>query len=479
MSSDISLEDAIPLFYDDPLAFVLFVFPWGEGQLKDQDGPDGWQVKVLGELRDGTISATEAVQIAVTSGHGIGKSALVAWIILWFISTRPHPQIVVTANTKTQLETKTWRELAKWHKLAIHAEWFDWTAQKFFYKPHPETWFAACIPWSKERSEAFAGTHEQHVLVIFDEASIIDDIIWEVTEGAMTQSGAMWLAFGNPTRNSGRFHGCFHRWKHRWRTHQVDSRKAKMANAVQIQKWADDYGEDSDFFRIRVKGEFPRAGSMQFIGNDLTSAARGKHLHRDVYHHAARIIGVDVARFGDDQSVIAKRQGLFIHPLKKYRGIDTMTLASLVVQEIGDFKPDAVMVDETGLGAGVVDRLRQLGHTVIGINFGGKAINDVLYHRKGDECWGRMREGFKAGAAMPDDQELEDELTAREYGFSASGAYQLEKKDDMKSRGLSSPDCADAVALTYAEDVAPASFRDFGGMHHNVVEERYDPFQGM
>lgn len=472
-----TLEESIASFYADPLGYVYFAFPWGKpGVLANQEGPDTWQVDVLRDLGNGTISATEAVQLAVTSGHGIGKSCLVAWIILWFISTRPHPQIVVTANTKTQLETKTWRELAKWHKLAINGAWFKWSAQRFYLIEHPETWFAACIPWSKERSEAFAGTHEEHVLVVFDEASMVDDVIWEVTEGAMTQSGAFWVAFGNPTRNSGRFHGCFNRWKHRWITRQIDSRTAKMANKKQIDKWAEDYGDDSDFFRVRVKGQFPRVGSMQFIPTDIVVAARGKHLMLDQYGHAPRIIAVDVARYGDDQSVICKRQGLFCHPFRKFRGLDTMTLAGKVADEIKEFQPDAVFVDETGIGAGVIDRLRQLGHEIIGVNFGGEAADKELYHRKGDEMWGRTRDWLKSGAAIPDDQELEDELTAREYGYSAKNAYQLEKKSDMKERGLSSPDVADALVLTFAEHVMA---------RHDLNEitsdepTQYDPFANI
>ena len=198
-SSPASLEEAIAEFMTDPLGFVNAVFPWGEGELVGESGPDTWQAGVLSDIGQQCLTLDHALQYAVASGHGVGKTALIAWIILWFMSTRPHPQIVVTANTKSQLQTKTWRELSRWHKRAINAHWFDWQATSFKYKAHPETWTANAIPWSANNSEAFAGTHEAHVLVIYDEASAIDDVIWEVTEGAMTTPGAMWIAFGNPT----------------------------------------------------------------------------------------------------------------------------------------------------------------------------------------------------------------------------------------------------------------------------------------
>ncbi|MFH1091634.1 MAG: terminase, partial [Pseudomonadota bacterium] len=305
-SAEITLMEDVAGFGHDPLGFVHYVFPWGEGALEGHAGPDSWQEDVLNELGRGS-AGTAALRLAVASGHGIGKTALIAWITLWFISTRAHPQIVVTANTKPQLETKTWRELAKWHKLALNHDWFEWTSTKFYLQEHPETWFAAAIPWSKERPEAFQGAHERHVLMIYDEGSAIDQAIWEATEGAMTTPGAVWVVFGNPTRNTGAFRQCFGRQRHRWITRQIDSRTAKMADKAQIQRWIEDYGEDSDFVRVRVKGEFPRAASNQSIPSDLVEAAAGKSLSPEVYSRAPRTLGVDVARFGDDQTVIVRR----------------------------------------------------------------------------------------------------------------------------------------------------------------------------
>lgn len=449
-----ALVERIASFRADPLGFVYYCFPWGKGALTKHDGPDSWQRDVLVELGERTISADSATQIAVASGHGIGKTALIAWIILWFMSTRAHPQVVVTSNTGKQLSDKTWRELAKWHKASINSRWFEWTATRFYYKPHPETWFASAIPWSKERSEAFAGTHEENVLVLFDEASLIDDVIWEVTEGAMTQKGAFWVVFGNPTRNTGRFRECFKKFRHRWSYKQIDSRTAKMADNKKICHWIDDYGEDSDFVRVRVKGEFPRAASNQLISSDLVESAAGRTVSAGEYGHAPRILGVDVARFGDDQSVIIRRQGLAASGLKKFRELDTMKFAGLVAREIRDWDPDAVFIDGVGVGAGVVDRLRQLGYSVVEVNVGTAAVDDKQYSNLRAEIWCKMRDWLKAGAVIPDDSELKDDLIGPEYGYDSRDRIQLEKKDDMKERGLASPDSADALALTFTMPVA-------------------------
>ena len=457
-SVDRQIAETMAGYLNDPLGFVLCAFTWGSGELAEYDGPDAWQADLLRELGKGSVSPSEALRLATVSGHGIGKSALVAWIILWAMSTRPHLAGVVTANTGTQLSDKTWRELSVWHKRAVNRHWFKWTATKFYQVDNPETWFVSAIPWSKERPEAFAGLHAEHVLMIFDEASAVDDVIWETAEGAMTTPGAIWCVFGNPTRNSGKFFECFHRMRHRWITRQIDSRTARMANKAQLEQWVEDYGEDSDFVRIRVRGIFPRAGSCQLIASDLVEAAFGRSLRPEVFNHAPKVLGVDVARFGEDQSVICLRQGLACLKLSKHRGLDLMTLAGLVAQEIEREAPDAVFVDQGGLGAGVVDRLRQLKYrNIIGVDFGGAPLNRDLYLNKRTEMWCGLRDWLAQEVAMPPDEELRSDLVTPEYGFTGDkGQIALEKKQDMKKRGQASPDCGDALALTFAAPVRPS-----------------------
>lgn len=442
------LVDAIGEFYHDPLGFVLFAFTWGAGDLEGEAGPDPWQEELLLAIRDHTLTTEEALQIAVRSGHTIGKTTFIAWLILWFMSTRPHPQVVTTSNTETQLNTKTWRELSKWHRRAINASWFQWTATRFYHVSHPETWFASAIPWSIARPEAFAGTHEKHVLMIFDEASAIPPVIWETAEGSMNTPGAMWVVFGNPTQNSGRFFECFGKFKHRWLRREIDSRESNRADKAKIQQWIDDYGEDSDFVRVRVRGLPPRAGANQFIPSDVVEACR--KYTAEGFEAQARMLGVDVARYGDDQSVILRRQGRKVWYPRKFRGKDTMQLADHVIEEIRDFSPEYIFVDGVGVGAGVIDRLKQLGHSVIEVNAGGRPRDPREFLNVRAEMWGAMRAALKAGMELPDDREMMEELTQPEYYFTNKQQIILEAKDDMKARGLSSPDCADALALTFA-----------------------------
>ncbi len=379
------------------------------------------------------------------------NSTLIAWIVLWFLSTRPHPQIRITANTRDQLLKTTFRELALWHRRAINAHWFTFTATKLYRTDAPETWFAAAVPWSAENSEAFAGLHAEHVLVIFDEGSNIHENIFTVTQGAMTTNKPLWLVFGNPTRNTGSFYECFGSQQHRWITTTVDSREAKLANKELIQTWIDDYGLGSDFVKVRVLGEFPSAGSTQFIPSDHVERAMRNRVSLD--GQETRILAVDVARFGSDQTVFLERHGSKVLPLTKYRGLDTMQVAALVAERIEAIQPDCTFVDGTGLGAGVVDRLRSLNYRVIDVQAGAKPDDPEKYFNKRCEMWGRMRDWLRGDVELPQDDGLKTGLTSLEYGYSAKMAIQLEKKEDMKKRGLASPDEADALAYSFAEPV--------------------------
>ncbi|MBU8921284.1 MAG: hypothetical protein KOO63_05645 [Bacteroidales bacterium] len=390
------------------------------------------------------------------------NTALVAWIILWFMSTRTPIKAVVTANTKMQLTDKTWMELSKWHQMVINQHWFEWTATKFRAIEHPTTHFMTAAPWSKQNTEAFAGTHEENVLMIFDEASAIDDKIWEVASGAMTTTGSIWICFGNPTRNVGRFRACWTKFRKRWVTFKVDSRTAKKAEKQLIQEWIDDYGEDSDFVRVRVKGEFPRASSMQFIALDWVEEARKRKLDYDLYKDSPIVIGVDVARFGDDRTVIVIRQGLRILEIREYRELDNMTIVSLVQDAEDEYGADAVFIDETGPGTGVIDRGRQLKCRWFSVVAGSRSSKKKYFNKRA-EMWGNMREWLKtadlSGLEQREYDYLETDLTSIEYGFSVADKIQLERKEHMKARELDSPDFGDALAQTFAFRIKPVEYQ--------------------
>jgi len=485
MKDDVLLAQEVSKYYADPLGFVLAMFPWGEdGMLKDYSGPRRWQWEYLEDLGeqikahgfDG-INAVAPIQMATASGHGIGKSALTAWLILFIMSTRPHCKGIVTSNTSDQLKTKTWSELGKWLNLCLTKDWFCYNSSKgnmnIVSVEHPQTWRVDAQTCREENSESFAGLHAANStpFYIFDEASAIPDKIWEVSDGGLTDGEPMRLAFGNPTRNSGRFFECFNRLKHRWKTRQIDSRDVAGTNKELMQQWVDDFGEDSDFVRVRVRGRFPRSGSCQFIGSDLVHAAMKNQLVPEIWNSSPKCLGIDVARFGDDQSVITRRQGRKMWPQKKFRELDLMTFAGFVAREIDEFGADYVFIDGVGIGAGLVDRLRQLGYSVIDVQSGAKANDGKTYYNKRAEMWGGMREWLKLVPDMPDEPELEASLTSVEYGFTPKEQYLLEKKADMKKRGLPSPDEADSLALTFAEPIGNV------GSHFDTADTEYNMWE--
>lgn len=405
----------------------------------------------------------------MASGHGIGKSALVGMIIHWALSTCEDCKIVVTANTGTQLSTKTVPEVNKWFRLAANSHWFDVKATSITVKDegHERTWRCDFIPWSENNTEAFAGLHNKgkRIVLIFDEASAIADKIWEVAEGALTDEGTeiIWLAFGNPTLNTGRFRQCFGIHKNRWRTTQIDSRNVEGTNKEEIGHWVDDYGEDSDFVRVRVRGEFPKASSNQLIPSDVVEAARKYRAMG--YETMPKILACDVARYGDDQTVIGYRQGRRADVITKLRGQSVIQTAERIINQLEAAKKlnepyDAWIVDGDGLGAGVVDHLEFCGYTQGLVEFhGGESPQDTnAYFNKRTECWAMMGEWLKAGAQIPDDPELATDIISPTYfsakGKSRHGTMCLEHKDDMKKRGLASPDCGDMLAMTFAVRLA-------------------------
>ena len=463
----------------DPLKFVRRAYRWGKGELAGCDGPRRWQAEVLAEIgaqlrrgratpvarHDRVTGVTRPqqlpIRIAVASGHGIGKSALVAWLAQWGLATMGESRVVVTANTGAQLQTKTWPEMAKWYNRLICRHWFRLGAASL-YSRAPElrdTWRIDKLTWSERNSEAFAGLHNagKRIVVLYDEASTIADRIWEVTEGALTDADTeiVWVAFGNPTRNSGRFHDCFGRHRDLWTHRQIDSRAVEGANRALAAQWVETWGEDSDFVRVRVRGEFPRSGSLQFIASDVVDEAMARELPRMPGYTQAQplVLGVDVARFGDDCTVIQPRRGLDARslPALSFRGLDTMQVAARVMEAVQTWRAAAVFVDEGGVGAGVVDRLRQLRCPGLeGVNFGGRATSEhARYANKRAEIWGTMRDWLRTGA-IAGTADLKADLTGVEYGYNMRDEIQLEAKDDMKARGMASPDLGDALALTFA-----------------------------
>jgi hypothetical protein len=482
------LIDDVASFTHDPLGFVLYAWEWGTGELKNfPDGPDQWAREVLNEigekLRAGVINGfSEAIQLATASGHGIGKSALVSWLIEWAIHTFEDCKGIVTANTEGQLRTKTWPELAKWHRLIITGDdWFKCTATALYSTDpaHEKTWRIDAIPWSEHNSEAFAGLHNQgkRILVVFDEASKISDKIWEVTEGALTDNDTeiIWAAFGNPTQNTGRFRECFRKFRHRWSARQIDSRTVKITNKNQLQKWVDDYGEDSDFVKVRVRGMFPSASMAQFISTEDVDAATNRYLRPEQYDFAPKILTVDPSWSGDDPFVIGLRQGLAFKILRSIPKNDNdIHMANLIAQLEDEQEADAVFID-AGYGTGIKSAGDVMGRAWQLVWFAEKPIDPGCLNKRA-EMWRNMRDWLKQGGSIPDDPELYQDLIGPETVPRMDGKIQLESKKDMKDRGLPSPNKGDALALSFAYPVAKR-YRGIlpNGQQGKAVSE-YNPY---
>lgn len=492
----IDLLEEIASYAYDPLGFVMFAFPWGEKgtELEKFTGPEKWQRELLTKLGKRLISFDDAIQLATTSGHGVGKSALVAWLIWWSVSTFEDTIGIVTANTENQLKTKTWVQVNKWYQLFIGKQFFDVTQTGIFSSDpeHRSTWRIDMVPWSERNTEAFAGLHNlgKRILVLFDEASAIPDLIYEVTEGALTDDGTeiIWAVFGNPTKNSGRFKECFSggKFAHRWDSRAVDSREVSFTDKKQIARWEQDYGEDSDFFRVRVKGVFPRVDASSFIPLDLAREAANRPDAID--YGEAVVLGVDVGRFGDDPSVIYPRQGRDGRSRQPeiYFGIDTMALTHRIIQACERYRPVAIFIDGGGVGGGVVDNCRRMifGILIIEVQFGSSASNNNMqnpearYANKRAEMYGAIRDWLKTGSIPQDVQgfDLTIELASPNYSFNKKEEILLESKLDMRRRGSPSPNLADALACTFAEAIFTLAPDPLGRNKPATQADDYNPY---
>ena len=434
------LKERFAVWKKDPVVFVREVIG---------AEPQEWQKKALRALVTND-------RISIRSGHGVGKSAFLSWVMLWWHAMHYPAKTGCTAPTAKQLNDVLWSELAKWHRQMKDPirSWFEIRADTMVLKSAPKESFASARTARKEDPEAFQGLHSDNMLIIGDEASGIDDIIFEVSQGAMSTPGAKTILTGNPTRTSGFFFDTHHKLRDKWWTIKVASgeSKASYESLTYAQEIADAYGPDSNIYRVRVLGEFPVSEDDVVIPLHLVEGSQG----RDVKPTQGSVIwGLDVARFGGDRSALVKRRGnTILQPAQFWRGKDLMQLANLIAAEYEmtkeDDRPHRICVDAIGYGAGVSDRLKEMGYPSQAINVAEQAAAKKNYMRLRDELWFRAREWFmQMDVTMPPDDELTAELTAVKYDLTQGGKIQVESKDDMKRRGVRSPDLADAFCLTF------------------------------
>ena len=474
------LITSVLTFKHDPEAFVNYIFPWGKAgtPLANFEGPRQWQRDDLRLIADHLADDREYMRLGMpprplylarASGRGPGKSALLSMLNYWMASCWIGGTGIVTANTEGQLRTRTMAEMGKWHTLALNRHWFEKSTMAL----RPAGWFKDLVEgqlgidtqyyyvegqtWSEDNPDAFAGAHSQIAMMLtFDEASGISNPIWNVSEGFFTDLAPLrlWVAISNPRQTTGRFFECFHKDRAFWDTKTIDSRTVEGIDAAVYQRIADKYGEDHDVTRVEVKGEFPKSGIDTVISLGLVEES----VEREVEPSQSRIIwGLDVARFGLDRTVLVKRCGNVLQekPLW-WRGKDLMQTTGKVVAMYEGLthaqRPDIIVVDSIGIGAGVVDALKEAGLPVKGVNVSeAPGIGDRFMRLRDDLYW-RMREWFEGrDCYLPKGcDDLIGELTMPWYEYSPNGKIKVAGKQDIKKKLGRSPDLSDAFMLTFA-----------------------------
>src|SRR5579883_393290 len=480
---DRSLADAVADFYADPLGIVLFAYPWGEkGPLENEEGPDENQREFLSSLGkevrkrkfDGATPVMP-IQMCEASGHGTGKSAMGAWITDWILSTRPDSLGTVTAGTAKQLETRTWAAIQSWSELCITAHWFDIRAKGIFSKVQPKTWNVTPQTCKPENAQSFAGQHAKRSTswYLFDEASAVPDTVWGVALGGLTDGEPMFFAWGQPERNTGQFYEITSgRERDRWNHRRVDSRSSRFTNKKLIDEWIRDYGEDSDWCRVRIFGLPPKASELQFIDRERVEAAQertGKPLDDDPL-----IAGVDVSGGGAAWNVIRFRRGIDARsvtaggtvpaPIRMpgEHGKEREALIAKcaeILNERSREKRIAAMFIDSAFGAPVYERLKALGFDqVFEINFGAPSPDK---HQKNMRAymWDRMKDWLPTGMIDRNDDRLAIELCAPGAQMNRSGQLVIEPTEDVQKRIGHSTDDADALALTFARRVPFVKFK--------------------
>ena len=435
------LEESIIRWRNDPLAFCKEVINFE---------PTEQQAVIIDAVR------RPGAWVTVKSGHGVGKTSTLACLALWFISCFDDCKVPITHPAREQLKSTLWPELRKWHNKMENPfrDSIEINSEKCFIKSRPDRFIQARTS-RPDNPDALQGFHAEHLLFLIDEASGVSTKIFEVAFGALTTADARFLLAGNPTHTSGFFWQTFNKYRDSWIKFTLSCIDSPNVKLEYIEKMRTQYGKDSNEYRVRVLGEFPTASSMQFIDLELVRSAMEGYTavaeDCSLYDYAPKVLGVDVARFGDDSSCVYLRQGIYSKLVYKIKDIDTHTLACKVATLYVEYECDEIFVDLAGVGAGVFDYLFNHGYPAHGIEFGAKAAESIYFNKRA-ELWGRMREWIRNGGVLEDFEELESDLTVLMYEYDVRDRIKLERKESIKKRGYASPDNADALALTFAGD---------------------------
>lgn len=466
---DIKTEQKLAEFVSsctyDPIRFIKVMFPWGEKgtPLEKVKGLESWQKEFFEYIRDQLVENKKRIdngehplpiQTATASGHGAGKSWVVAMLTLFFMSTSPGLRGVVTATTKEQLENRTWSTLREWHSMILNKHWFGIDKHDIYFnlfddETMKQTYRITAESVAADRTEAIAGLHNRgkKILIIFDEASGIHDKVWEVIEGAKSDGEVIFCTFGNPTRSEGMFRECFRKNKKFFKTWHVDSRNISFTNKQVLNNIIEMYGADSDVAKVRIYGEFPDQTFDGFIPESLYQ----KCINAEIVESGLEplILGLDIAGMGDDTTVLYPRKGNDATlPRIELRRKEPKEIAQVVADWCSRNEPDAIFLENIGPGIAVAEHLKMWGYQLTMVPVGAPSSNKTYLNVRA-ELWSKMQEWMQAGGKMPDDEEIKKEALTIKYQIGDDNKLRLEKKKDMKARGLNSPDHMDALALTF------------------------------
>ena len=439
------MEEFVAVYGNDPVLFV-------EEMLGAQ--PFDYQAEFLRALLDER-------KMSVKSGHGTGKSTTASWAMLWFMLLRYPCKVVVTAPTSSQLFDAMFAELKRWiGELPKELQQLlNVKSDRVELVSAPAEAFISCRTARAETPEALAGVHSDHVLLIVDEASGVPEQVYEAAAGSMSGHNATTLMLSNPTRSSGTFFESHNRMANSWWTRTWSCKDSPLVSHEFVDEMELRYGPESNAYRVRVLGEFPLSDDNTIIPYHLVEAAQTRDVV--VSDEATVVWGLDVARFGSDATALCKRQGPIVTELRSWRGLDLMQTTGRIVAEYEALapskRPAEILVDSIGVGSGVVDRLQELGLPVRGVNVAESPSMGDTYMNLRSELWFKCKAWLEdRSCKLPKDDQLIAELTAIRYSFTSSGKMKAESKDEMRKRGLGSPDLADALCLTMASDAATA-----------------------
>lgn len=450
------IRENIRRWRKDPVAFVREMF---------QVEPTKQQKSLL------MAAAEPGAKVSVRSGHGTGKTACQAWLMLWFLICFTNSKVPCTASSQSQLRDVLWAEISLWHE-KMPKWWRNQivvSGERVTIRGSEATRFAVARTAGKSNPDALQGFHAENILFIIDEASGVFDKVFEVAQGALSTEGARVVMCGNPTQVTGFFYDSHHKSRDSWTRLHFSCLESENVTQKYIEDMIRQYGEDTDVFRVRVEGNFPLAAFNQLIPIDIVEAAFVKTIREGANQRAPKILGVDVAPYGGDRSAIFFRQGTYSKLLFTVIGMDDVTLAGKVIEFWNEYQVDGAFCDR-GAGSGVISHCQSLNYPIVGVSFGSSPSKDE-YLNKRSEMWDTMKDWLKDGVIEVNEKyqsDLQDDLVGPQYYYNPKGKKQLERKEDMKKRGLASPDLADSLALTFAFPVEPreaygSAYRDSSG----------------